>query len=149
MKLRVLAFIGLIASTVFADTKPTRSLDAYKHFRIASIDLVGRMPTRDEIGAFERGDFDFDKWIEARLKGPAYAERLTRIWMDLLRLEPNVNFSSAPAQLYRHEISVTGEKNVFIYYRRDQRRKDPAIDGDFCFAPAEIGLVVRPMAPDA
>lgn len=149
MRLRVLGFVGLLASTVFADTKTTRSLDEYKHFRIASIDLQGRMPTRDEIASFEKPDFDFDKWIEARLKGPAYAERLTRIWMDLLRLEPNVNFSSNPSQLFRHEVQVTGEKNQFIFYRKDQRRKDPAIDGDFCFSPAEIGIVVRAMAPDA
>src|SRR4051812_20908675 len=56
-----------------------RSLDDYRHFRIAAIDLLGRMPTRAELASFERSDFDFDKWIDAHLQGPAYVERLTRV----------------------------------------------------------------------
>ena len=130
-----------------------RTIDDYRHFRIASIDLLGRMPTRDEVAAFERPQFDFDAWIEKHLGGSAYVERLTRIYMDLLRLEPNLNFSPAPAQLFRHEVLVAGEKGheptkVFVYYRQNQRRIDPAIDGDFCFAPDETGLLVTPMRQD-
>lgn len=125
-----------------------RSLDDYRHFRIASIDLVGRMPTRAEIHAFEQPGFDFDKWIDGHLKGPAYVERLTRVYMDLLRLEPNLNFSPAPAQLFRHEVMEPGGKPVFIYYRQGQRRANEAIDGEFCFTPDETGVLVRPQAPD-
>lgn len=131
----------------------SRTIDDYRHFRIAAIDLLGRMPTRDEVAAFERPQFDFDAWIEKHLSGPAYVERLTRIYMDLLRLEPNLNFSPAPAQLFRHEVLVAGEKGheptkVYVYYRQNQRRLDPAIDGDFCFAPDETGVTVMPMRPD-
>lgn len=132
-----------------AAAKPSRTLDDYRHFRIASIDLLGRMPTRSEVAAFERPDFDFDKWIDAHLHGPTYVERLTRIYMDLLRLEPNLNFSPAPAQLFRHELEVDDGSKVFVYYRQNQRRETPAIDGEFCFSPDEIGVVVRPNAPDA
>lgn len=125
-----------------------RTLDEYRHFRIASIDLVGRMPTRAEIAAFEQPGFDLDTWIDGHLKGPAYVERLTRVYMDLLRLEPNLNFSPAPAQLFRHEVQDPGGKPVMIYYRQGQRRADITIDGEFCLAPDETGVVVRPQAPD-
>ncbi|AKU95598.1 hypothetical protein AKJ09_02262 [Labilithrix luteola] len=125
-----------------------RTLDDYRHFRIASIDLLGRMPTRDEIAAFERPNFDFDKWIDGRLRGPTYVERLTRIYMDLLRLEPNLNFSPAPAQLYRHEVLEADGTKTLVYYRRTQRREAAAVDGEFCFSPDEMGVVVRPNAPD-
>ena len=121
-----------------------RTLDDYRHFRITSIDLLGRMPTRDEIASFERPDFDFDRWIDAHLGGSAYVERLTRIYMDVLRLEPNQNFSASPAQLYKQEIHGPDGKPVYVYFREGQRRVDPAIDGEFCFSPDESGLVVRP-----
>ena len=131
-----------------APPQSSRSLDDYRHFRIASIDLLGRMPTRNEIASFEQPSFDLDRWIDSHLQGPAYVERLTRIYMDLLRLEPNLNFSPAPAQLYRHEVMEEGGKPVFVYYRNGQRRAEPSIDGEFCFAPEESGIVVRPNAPD-
>lgn len=125
--------------------RPAKTLDDYRQFRIASIDLLGRMPTRSEIDAFEKPAFDLDKWIDARTQGPTYVERLTRIYMDLLRLEPNLNFSTGPAQLYRHPVQ-TADGKVFVYYRQNQRRQDPATDGEFCFSPDEIGQHVRPNA---
>ena len=131
-----------------ATSHAARTLDDYRHFRIASIDLLGRMPAREEIAAFERPDFDLDKWIDGHLRGPAYVERLTRIYMDLLRLEPNLNFSPAPAQLFRHEVLVADGTKAFVYYRQNQRRDSAAIDGELCFAPDEIGIVVRPNAAD-
>ena len=132
-----------------APAHAARTLEDYRHFRIASIDLLGRMPTRSEVAAFERPDFDFDTWIDGHLRGPSYVERLTRIYMDLLRLEPNLNFSPAPAQLFRHEVLQADGTKVFVYYRQNQRRAEPAIDGDFCFSPEEVGVIVRPNAPDA
>ena len=124
----------------------TRTLDDYRHFRIASIDLVGRIPTRDELAAFERPDFDWDRWVESHLEGSAYVERLTRIYMDALRLEPNLNFTAVPSQLYRQEITGPDGKPVHVLYRGGQRRLRESTDGDFCLTPDETGLVVRPMA---
>ena len=129
--------------------RPPRTLGDYRHFRIASIDLLGRMPTRSEVAAFERPDFDFDRWIDGHLHGPTYVERLTRIYMDLLRLEPNLNFSPAPAQLFRHEVLQDDGTKVFVYYRQNQRREPAAIDGELCFSPDEVGLVIRPNTADA
>lgn len=143
MKRAAFAFVLTIATDAVSAPSP-RSLEAYRQFRVASIDLVGRMPTRPEIAAFERPDFDFDRWIDQHLTGPAYVERLTRVYMDLLRLEPNLNFSAAPAQLYRHEVQGPDGKPTFVYYRAGQRRADPDVDGEFCFSPEESGLVVRP-----
>src|SRR4051812_18148255 len=71
-----------------AATRPL-TLDDYRYFRALSIDLAGRMPTRQEVAAFEQSDFDLDAWIDGHLDGDAYAERLTRIYMDVLRLEVN------------------------------------------------------------
>ena len=121
-----------------------KTVEQYRHFRNASIDLLGRMPTRAEVASFGDPRFDFDAWVEARLTEPGYAERLTRIYTDLLRLEPNQNFSAAPAQLYRQEIlTAAGADRVWVYFRENQRRVRPETDGEFCLSPAETGLVVR------
>ena len=133
-----------VASGAGAAETPRKTLEDYKHFRVAAIDLLGRMPTREDIAEFERPAFDMDRWVDGHLGGEAYAERLTRIYMDLLRLEPNLNFSSAPAQLYRYDVLAPDGKPVSIYYRADQRRERPETDGEFCLSPEEIGVVVRP-----
>ena len=155
------AFAALFAVTLAApfaldattaDSAPppaaTRTLEDYRHFRIAAIDLLGRMPTRDEIAAFERSDFDMDGWMDAQLGGAGYVERLTRIYMDALRLEPNVDFRSAPSELYRHDVLGPDGKPVTIYYREGQRRERPETDGEFCLSPEETGVVIRARQPD-
>ena len=123
-----------------------RTLDDYRHFRVASIDLLGRAPTRAELAQFERADFDWNRWVESHLQGPAYVERLTRIYMDALRLEPNVTFTGGPSQLYRQEITGPDGKPTTVLYRAGQRRVREATDGEFCLSPDETGLVVRPQA---
>jgi len=129
-----------------AQQSSARSLDDYKHFRVLAIDLAGRAPTREEVAAFENPKFDTSKWIDQHLTGPAYVERMTRIYMDLLRLEPNLTFSAAPAQLYRTDVLGPDGKPVHIFYRGGQRRKREATDGEFCLSPDETGQVIRPMA---
>ena len=130
-----------------ADSAPREhTLEDYRHFRIEVIDLLGRMPTRDEVAQFERADFDENKFIQDHLQGPGYTERLTRIYMDLLRLEPNLNFATSPAQLYRHEIQGPDGKLEWIYYREGQRRTRLATDGEFCLTPEETGLNIRARA---
>jgi hypothetical protein len=135
-----------------ADSAPPppaqRTLDDYRHFRITAIDLLGRMPTRDEVAAFERSDFDMDRWVDAQLGGPGYVERLTRIYMDALRLEPNVDFRTAPAELYRHDVMGPDGKLVPVYYRESQRRERPETDGEFCLSPDETGVVIRARQQD-
>ncbi|HSY24851.1 MAG TPA: DUF1549 domain-containing protein [Polyangiaceae bacterium] len=125
-----------------------RTLEEYRHFRIAAIDLLGRMPTRQEVAAFERPDFDWDEWVDRALGEPAYADRMTRIYMDLLRLEPNLNFASAPSDLLRHEVVGPDGKPVWVYYRENQRRMRPETDGEFCLDPDETGMGVRPRQQD-
>jgi hypothetical protein len=125
-----------------------RTLDDYRHFRVTAIDLLGRMPTREELAAFERSDFDVDKWIDEHLSGPAYSERLTRIYMDVLRLEPNLLFNNATWQLLRHDVQGPDGKPVTIYYRQNQRRERPETDGDFCLSPEETGVIIRARQQD-
>ena len=139
-----LGFAVAAAAASAEGERGPRTLEDYRHFRIAAIDLAGRMPTRQEVTAFERPDFDFDAWVDDQLAGPGYAERMTRIYMDVLRLEPNLNFSSGPAQLYRQEIQGSDGKPVLVFFRAGQRRAREATDGEFCLAPDETGLVVRP-----
>jgi hypothetical protein len=147
------ATVAFLPLTLEAESAPPpaaqRTLEDYRHFRVASIDLVGRMPTRDEIGAFERSDFDMGRWIDTKTSGPLYAERLTRIYMDLLRLEPNINFQSAPSQLYRHDVLGPDGKPVSVYFRQNQRRERPETDGEFCLSPEESGIVITLGRPDA
>jgi hypothetical protein len=131
----LLAFVPVASR---AQAPAPHTLDDYRHFRAAAIDLLGRMPTREEIEAFERPGFNFDAWIDKHLDGPGYVERLTRIYMDLLRLEPNVNFFVAPAQLSRKQIVGPDGKKLDVLYRTAQRRLPEAVDGTFCFAQEEL-----------
>lgn len=145
--LLLVACIAVAADAGSATPPPAqRSLDDYRHFRVLAIDLAGRAPTRDELTAFERSDFDVDRWIDGHLTGPAYVERMTRIYMDLLRLEPNLNFSPGPSQLFRSDVLGPDGKPIHIFYRAGQRRAREATDGDFCLAPDETGQVIRPFA---
>jgi len=127
-----------------APSSSRRTLDDYRHFRTATIDLLGRMPTREEIAAFEKSDFDFDAWIETRIDGPGYVDRLTRIYMDQLRLEPNVNFSLGPAQLFRRAVTGPDGQKIDVFYRVQQRRVPEEIDATFCFTQAELFAPGKP-----
>jgi hypothetical protein len=134
--------LPLVAVAVLVgDSRAGKPLPDYRYFRALSIDLEGRPPTRDELAGFERGSFDLDGWIDSHLGGPAYAERLRRVYMDLLRLEvgPSFQFVPNPMMLRRHEIIGPDGGKLYVYWRRGQRRIPAAIDGDFCLSPDETG----------
>jgi hypothetical protein len=147
--LLVLACVPFAVDARSAPPAPaSRTLDDYRHFRVTAIDLLGRMPTREELAAFERSDFDVDRWIDEHLTGPGYTERLTRIYMDVLRLEPNLLFQNASWELYRHDVQGPDGKPVTIYYRENQRRERPETDGEFCLSPEETGVIIRARQQD-
>ena len=125
------------------------TVEDYRYFRSLSIDLSGRPPTRAELTAFEAPDFSLDAWLDARLAEPGYAERLRRIYTDVLRLEigPSFQFVPNPVVLRRVEVQGPDGKPLGIYFRRGQRRVDPLTDGDFCLTQAESGLQFPPNAP--
>src|SRR5262245_15346033 len=129
------------------DSAASPSRPDYQYFRALAIDLLGRPPLRDEIRDFERPDFQIETWIDAHLSGARYAERLRRIYMDLLRLELPPSFRFEPAVAALRRISVAGPegKSVAVYFRIGQRRLKPEIDGSFCFTEPETGIK---MAPD-
>src|SRR4051812_21069588 len=76
--------VGLAGYAPQAEAASKRTLQDYRYFRALSIDLVGRIPTRDEVAAFEADGFDVDAWIDQQLVTPAYAERIRRVYMDLM-----------------------------------------------------------------
>ena len=137
----------LAAALVAAVAPPTRaasaehSLDDYRRFRALSIDLAGRAPTRAELAEMESPGFDLDKWIDAHLEGPAYVERLERIYMDQLRLEvgPAFQFTPPATTLHRETILGPDGKPIWVYYRQNQRRARVETDGEFCLSQAETG----------
>src|SRR5580765_7510341 len=142
------SLVSVLASALGAATLVTSlagiahaapSLDDYRHFRALSIDLQGRMPTRAEVLAFEAPGFDLDAWIDAHLDAAAYGERLTRVYMDLLRLEANpaVQFAPDATTLYRHPVLGPDGKPVYVYWRARQRRAREATDGEFCLTKEE------------
>lgn len=136
---RLLPLLVVIAAH---DGIADRPLPEYRYFRALSIDLAGRPPTRDELAAFERPDFDVDAWIDTHLGGDAYAERLRHIYMDVLRLEigPSFQFVPNPLVLRRQQILGPDGKAMLVYFRRGQRRVDAGTDGDFCLTKDETGL---------
>jgi hypothetical protein len=132
----------LVAAVAAGDSRQTRTLADYRDFRSLSIDLAGRFPTRDEIATLERPDFDRSTWIDAHLSGPQYAARLTRIYMDLLRLEVGNAVQVTPPATTLRRIQLVGpdKKALYVYYRRGQRRTREATDGEFCMTSVETGL---------
>ena len=98
------------------------------------------MPTLEEVAELERPDFDLDRWVEARLVGSPYAERLVRVYMDLLRLDPGpaVNVALDQSTLYRKTVIGPDGKDLYVYYRKGQRRERDETDGDFCLAASDL-----------
>jgi hypothetical protein len=139
---------ALLAVAFARDGVADRTLPDYRYFRALSIDLQGRPPTRDELAAFDRRDFDVEAWIDTHLTGSAYAERLTRIYLDALRLEVGSSFQFVPNALQLRRETVLGPDGapVYIYFRHGQRRVDAATDGDFCLTRDETGLAFPPNA---
>jgi hypothetical protein len=133
--------LSCLTVLVTGDSSASRPLPDYRYFRALSIDLLGRPPTRDELAAIERPDFSFDAWIDAHLTGPSYAERIARVYTDLLRLEipPTVHFEPPAILLNRAEILGPDGKPMHVYFRGGQRRTNPIIDGSFCFSTLETG----------
>jgi hypothetical protein len=133
---------ALMTLLLIASPAGARTLDEYRHFRTLAIDLIGRVPTRAEIAAFEKPDFDLDGWIDKRLREPGFADRLTRVYMDLLRLEvgPAFNFAPPVATLRRVQILGPDKKPLYLYFRRNQRRARVETDGEFCLTPKESGI---------
>lgn len=139
------ALLGAAAALFAAtDAHAARTLAEYRYFRTLSIDLQGRMPTRVEVAAFEKDGFSVDEWIDARLKEPAYAERVRRIYMDLMRMEIGTNFQFVqnPTVLRRVKVKDPNGVDTYVYYRSGQRRMRPETDGIFCMTVAETGLTV-------
>jgi hypothetical protein len=139
----VIGLVGLCAViALVGSSRADRDLLDYRWFRALSIDLQGRMPSRAELQAFAQPDFDLDGWIEAHLVTPEYAARISRIYMDVLRLEvgPSFQFVHPPVVLRRETILGPDKKELYVFFRRGQRRADPATDGEFCLTPAQTGL---------
>ena len=119
----------------------TPSLDDFKRFRALSIDLQGRMPTREEVVAFSQPGFDLGGWIDQRLGGPDYARRLARIYLDRLRLRVNQQYTFPGNGLVRGTIQDDQGRNVWVYYRKNQKRmRGDTRNGSFCFTKDEVGF---------
>ena len=111
----------IAAATIAASLAATstawaqRTVDEYRYFRALSIDLQGRIPTRDEIAAFERPDFNTERWVDDKLQSPAYAERMRTLYAQreaLYQKAAHMRFcNSAPpkksARMLEEEIQKT------------------------------------------
>lgn len=147
--------VGAGLTSFFAAPNEARAADKtlsdYRWFRALSIDLNGRIPSRAELAEFESAAFDADAWIDAHLEGPAYAERLTRIYLDALRLELSDTFkyNQGLTTLRRYPVDVLNAdsttKRTWIYYRNGQRRAGTSADRDrgFCLTTAETGSAYK------
>lgn len=134
--------LALAAMTAGGSAMAQRTLDEYRFFRALSIDLVGRIPTRAEITAFEQPAFNVESWIDAQLATPEAAERVRRIYMDRLRLELNnvIRVNPRGSLLRRIPVTRADGSKVWVYYRQGQRRGNVDIDGGMCFTPEELGV---------
>jgi hypothetical protein len=147
---RLLAvLVVVVAVAQIHDGDAERALPDYRYFHALSLDLLGRPPTRDELASFERQDFDVGTWIDTHLTGAAYAERMRRIYMDLLRLDIGPTFPFVPNPVVLHRATVLGPDGapIYVYFRRGQRRVDGITDGEFCLPHADTGLTIPNNGP--
>lgn len=137
--LLVASVLALTATASSADA--ARTLTEYRYFRALSVDLAGRLPSRADLAAFEKPDFDLDTWIDTQLTNTGYASRMRRAYMDLLRLDIGSTFLFRPSTsvLRRQTILGPDGKKVYVYYRNGQRRTREETDGVFCLSKAEVG----------
>jgi hypothetical protein len=137
---RLASALALLVAAPVAAAGP--SLEDYRHFRSLSLDLNGRVPTRAEVAAFETPGFDLQGWVDAHLGGSAYVERLTRVYMDALRLEVGPSFQFVPGTSTLRRVQVNGPDGnpLNIYFRLGQRRARVETDGELCLDQAETGL---------
>ena len=142
-RLLLILLAALIAAVAppRSEARAERGLDDYRRFRALSIDLAGRAPTRAEIAEMESSGFDLDHWIDAHLTGPAYVERLKRVYMDLLRLDvgPAFQFNPPSTTLKRETVMGPDKKPIHIFHRTNQRRVRAETDGEFCLTQEETG----------
>lgn len=125
------------------DTTANRALPDYRYFRALTIDLLGRPPTRDEISSLEQPGFSFEVWLDSHLTGAAYAERLRRVYMDLIRLELPETSKFEPLAVRIRHVEIHGPHGPLdIYFRNGQRRLRPELDGQICFTEGELGLTI-------
>jgi hypothetical protein len=119
-----------------------KSLQDYRYFRALSVDLNGRVPSRDEIAQFEADGFDVSAFIDAHLSGAAYAERVARVYTDLLRLEVGTAFQYVPGANVLRRVTLKDARgaDVYVYFRQSQRRARAETDASFCLTQAETGL---------
>ncbi|MEO8702144.1 MAG: DUF1592 domain-containing protein [Kofleriaceae bacterium] len=138
----ILFVLGLAVTT--DSSRADRTLPDYRYFRALSIDLVGRPPTRAELAAFEQPGFDLEHWLDVRMHGPTYVERLRRIYLDLLRLEIPDAVQWKPPATQLHWTTIVDEHGtgMALYYRPTQRRLRPEIDAQVCFTEAEAGIKI-------
>ncbi len=138
------AGVAMAMATLSAPAEAKRTLQDYRYFRALSVDLAGRVPTRDDLTAFEADSFDLDKWIDDRLNGPGYEARVRRTYMDLLRLDVSNVFTYRPSATILRRATILGPdgKNMYVFFRNGQRRVREETDGAFCFTKAEIGVSI-------
>jgi hypothetical protein len=143
--------VGFAALLIVGSAEAAPTVEDYRDFRALSIDLLGRAPTTAEIAEMEKPGFDRTAWIDKHLGEPQYAERVARVYLDLLRLElPTVvQFQRPSVNLQRIDLLVEGGKRVPVYYRFGQRRTTPAVERRFCLTDAETGLKITKNQIDA
>lgn len=77
----------VLADLEAADLTPTPALERSALIRRLSVDLVGLLPTPEEVAAFESNDASdaLERLVDRLLGSPAFAERWGRHWLDLMR----------------------------------------------------------------
>ncbi|MHC4376736.1 MAG: DUF1553 domain-containing protein [Planctomycetota bacterium] len=77
----------VLADLEAAGLTPTPPLERAALIRRLSVDLVGLLPTPEEVAAFEADDAPdaLERLVDRLLGSPAFAERWGRHWLDLMR----------------------------------------------------------------
>ena len=76
--------------------RPSKEADPETLFRRLNLDLTGLPPRSADVRQFlsNRSDADYEAWVGKLMNSPAFAERMSVWWLDLVRYADSVGYHS-------------------------------------------------------
>lgn len=101
--------------------KPSQEADPVTLIRRVHLDLLGVLPTPDDVGRFVADDSPdaFDRLVDRVLSSPAYGERWGRHWLDIARYADSNGFTiDGPRSIWPYRDWVIRALNENMSYKQ-------------------------------
>lgn len=127
----------ILAQLEAKDLKPSVDADRAAFIRRATLDVLGIIPTPEEVDAFVKDESDdaYEKLVDRLLASPKYGERQGRKWLDLARYADSTGFQNDNDRLnmwrYRdYVINSFNQDKPYSRFIQEQLAGDELWPGD-------------------